>query len=75
MQNTKRFPKDYGTTKTMGDKTVIKSMSLGGLLGGTAECMVDVKDGRMLRMRPFQYNWKYDEDKLNRWKLERNGVT
>jgi len=75
MQETKRFPKDYGSTKTMGDKTVIKCMALGGLLGGGGECMVDVKDGKMLRMRPFQYDWKYDKEDLNMWKLKRNGVT
>ena len=74
MEYTKRFPKDYGTTKTMGDKTVIKCMALGGLLGGAAESMVDVKDGKMLRMRPFQYNWKYDEKNFNIYTIERNGV-
>ena len=35
-----------------GDRTVIKSLALGGLLGGGGECFVDVKDGKVLRVRP-----------------------
>ncbi len=58
-----------------GDKTVIKSLALGGLLGGGGECLVDVKDGRVLRVRPFRYDWKYNREKLNAWKIERNGKT
>ena len=42
------------------DKTVIKALSQGGLLGGTGEVMVDVKDGKILRIRPFHFDWKYD---------------
>ena len=53
-----------------GDRTVIKSLALGGLLGGGGECFVDVKDGKVLRVRPFRYDWKYDREKLNAWKIE-----
>ena len=35
------------------DKTVIKALALGGLLGGGGECAVDVKDGKIVRIRPF----------------------
>ena len=57
------------------DKTVIKALSQGGLLGGTGEVMVDVKDGKILRIRPFQYDWKFDAASFRPWKLERNGET
>ncbi len=57
------------------DKTVIKSLALGGLLGGGGECVVDVKDGKAIRIRPFHYDWKYDSDEFNAWKMERNGET
>lgn len=60
---------------TAGDKTVIRSLALGGLLGGGGECAVDVKDGKILRVRPFHYDWKYDREALNPWKIERNGAT
>jgi trimethylamine-N-oxide reductase (cytochrome c) len=57
------------------DKTVIKALALGGLLGGGGECVVDVKDGKAIRIRPFHYDWKYDKKKFNAWKMKRNGKT
>ena len=42
------------------DKTVFKSLALGGMLGGGGEVCVDVKDGKAVRIRPFHYDWKYD---------------
>lgn len=58
---------------TRGDKTVLKSLALGGLMGGGGESMVDVKDGRVIRVRPFRYDWHYDLSKLRTWKFEKNG--
>src|SRR5512137_2821057 len=57
------------------DKTVIRALSQGGLLGGTGEVMVDVKDGKILRIRPFDFDWKFDGESFRPWKLERNGET
>jgi trimethylamine-N-oxide reductase (cytochrome c) len=57
------------------DKTVIKSLALGGLLGGGGECVVDVKEGKAVRIRPFHYDWKYDKKQFNAWKMKRNGKT
>ena len=42
------------------EKTVIKSLGLGGTQGGGAPCAVDVKDGKIVRVRPLHYDWKYD---------------
>jgi molybdopterin guanine dinucleotide-containing S/N-oxide reductase-like protein len=55
------------------EKTVIKALALGGMLGGGAPCAVDVKDGKVIRIRPFHYDWKYDAKQFNPWKLKRNG--
>jgi trimethylamine-N-oxide reductase (cytochrome c) len=57
------------------DKTVIKALALGGLLGGGGECAVDVKNGKAVRIRPFHYDWKYDKKQFNAWKIKRNGET
>ncbi len=53
------------------DKTAIKSLAMGGLLGGGGECVVDVKDGKAVRIRPLHYDWKYDGEQFNAWKIER----
>ncbi len=57
------------------DKTVIKSLALGGLLGGGAPCEVDTEDGKIVRIRPLHYDWKYDKRQFNPWKIHRNGKT
>jgi molybdopterin guanine dinucleotide-containing S/N-oxide reductase-like protein len=55
------------------DKTVIKALALGGLLGGGGECAVDVKAGKVVRIRPFHYDWKYKPEQFRPWKITRNG--
>jgi anaerobic selenocysteine-containing dehydrogenase len=34
---------------------------------------VDVKDGKIVRLRPFRFDWKYDRKKFNVWKMEARG--
>ena len=48
--------------ETRGDKTVLRALGLGGYYGGGAQGMVDVKDGKILRVRPFHFDWKYDRE-------------
>src|SRR4030066_2044920 len=57
------------------DKTVIRALALAGLDRGGAPCAVDVKDGRIVRVRPLHYDWKYDPAQLNPWKYTKNGKT
>ena len=55
------------------EETFIKALALGGVVGGGAPCAVDVKGGKVVRIRPFHYDWKYDGKEFNPWKFERNG--
>jgi len=57
------------------DKTVIRALGLGGYFGGGSEGMVDVKDGKIVRVRPFRYDWKYKREDVKTWKFEKNGKT
>ena len=59
---------------TMGDASYIKGTELNGGTTGTP-CRIDVKDGRLLRINPFPYDWKYDPAAFNRWKFEVRGHT
>jgi len=54
-------------------KTTIKSLGLGGVSGGGSPCAVDFKDGRIVRIRPFHFDWKYDKQDFNPWKIEVRG--
>lgn len=38
------------------ERTVIKSLSLGGVTTGGVPCAVDVKDGKIVRIRPLHYD-------------------
>jgi len=58
-----------------GQKTVIKALGLSGGIYGGAPCAVDVKDGKIIRIRPLHYDWKYNAADLNPWKYRRNGKT
>jgi molybdopterin guanine dinucleotide-containing S/N-oxide reductase-like protein len=66
MKEKKHFPKEI---------TVIKALSLGGAQGGGGPCAVDVKDGKILRIRPFHFDWKYRKEQFNPWKVHRDGKT
>ena len=61
------------TVDVKPDKTVIKALALGGLLGGGGECAVDVKGGKVIRIRPFHYDWRYNREDFRPWKITRNG--
>ena len=55
------------------EKTVLKSLSLIGFSGGGSPCAVDVKDGRIARVRPLHYDWKFTKEEIKPWKYQRNG--
>jgi hypothetical protein len=41
------------------EKTAYKSLGLMGLMGGGAPCAVDVKDGKIVRIRPLHFDSKW----------------
>jgi trimethylamine-N-oxide reductase (cytochrome c) len=57
------------------EKTVLRTIGLSGVTTGGAEGAVDVKDGKIIRIRPLHYDWKYNRKDLNPWKFQKNGKT
>ena len=57
------------------DKTVYKTTGWCGFGSGSNTAAVDVKDGRIARIRPLHLDDKYTEEELNPWKLEVRGHT
>jgi trimethylamine-N-oxide reductase (cytochrome c) len=57
------------------EETVIRCIGLCG--GGVEPMSVDVKNGKIIRMRPLHYDDKYTEEELApvRWKIEARGKT
>ena len=57
------------------DKTVLKGLGFDSFGQGSNSCEVDVLDGKIVRTRPFDYNYKnaYDPQAKNPWKIEARG--
>jgi molybdopterin guanine dinucleotide-containing S/N-oxide reductase-like protein len=56
-----------------GEKTVFRQLSLIGFGAGGGTCAVDVKDERIVRIRPLHYDWKYTREQINPWKFHKDG--
>lgn len=52
------------------EKTVVKGLSFLGVGIDANTVQVDVKDGKIVRIRPFHFDWKYD---VKPWKMEARG--
>jgi hypothetical protein len=55
-----------------GHTTVVKGLSFSGVTEDSNCVEVDVKDGKIVRIRPFHFDWKYDRKP---WIIEARGKT
>jgi len=58
-----------------GEESFVKGMSLMGFGRDGNPSVVDVKDGKLLRIRPLHYDWHYDMKVLNPWEMKVRGHT
>ncbi len=64
-----------GSADTSGERTIVRDMSFLGASWGANACMVDVKDGKVLRIRPLRYFEKYTRDEVKPWVMHARGST
>ncbi|WP_165173438.1 molybdopterin-dependent oxidoreductase [Adlercreutzia sp. ZJ242] len=57
----------------IADKTVYKSMGFCGVGDGANIANVDVKDGKVVRIRPVHYDELYTKEDLNYWTIKARG--
>jgi trimethylamine-N-oxide reductase (cytochrome c) len=55
------------------ESTCIKSPCLSSFGDNSTPMCVDVKDNKIVRIRPLHYDWKYDPAEFNPWKFEVRG--
>ncbi len=55
-----------------GHTTVVKGLSFSGVTEDGNVVEVDVKDGKIIRIRPLHFDWKYDREP---WTIEARGKT
>lgn len=60
-------------SKKTSDKSVIKCLGFCGFGMGANATEVDVKDGRVARIRPLHYDQLYEPEELNYWKIKARG--
>ena len=65
--------KSTSDSKINEEKSAIKGLSLADFgINGVAS-RVDVRNGKILRIRPLHYDWKYNKEGFNPWKMEARG--
>ncbi|MEG0758531.1 MAG: hypothetical protein RR505_08985, partial [Raoultibacter sp.] len=57
------------------DKTCYDNLDWCGFGTGCNVSRVDVKDNKILRVRPLRYDESYDMTRFRPWKREHNGMT
>jgi anaerobic selenocysteine-containing dehydrogenase len=73
-EQSRKRPKEKGSMLNVAGQTFIRDISFCGVPeNGSNASMVDVKDGKIIRIRPMRYDWKYDPKDMNPWKMESRG--
>ena len=57
------------------DTQAIRGSSLIGPGDSGVPTLIDVKDGKITRIRPLHYEMNYDRKEFNTWKMEARGKT
>jgi anaerobic selenocysteine-containing dehydrogenase len=59
----------------MDVRTIVRDMSFLGSSWGANACMVDVQDGKVLRIRPLRYHERYSPGEVRPWVMHARGGT
>ena len=52
------------------EKSSVIGVGLGGLGPGGSSTITETKDGKILRIRPLDFAWKYERASFSPWKME-----
>jgi len=65
-----------GDVKT-DEKTLVRDVSWCGVgsNNGSNACAIDVKDNKIIRIRPLHFDWKYTKEEMNPWVMDARGKT
>lgn len=74
MRDVRRFLGERAKLDTRGE-TFVKGTGLSAFGCGSHVACVDVKEGKLLRIRPLHYDWQYSPQDYKPWKIEARGKT
>ena len=55
---------------TAGEKNIVKGLGFCSVSSDANSSVVDVKNGKIVRIRPLHYDWKYKPEEFNPWTIE-----
>ena len=55
------------------EKTIVKGLSFGGVNDDANAAQVDVKNGKIIRIRPLHFDSKYKPEEFKPWQIEARG--
>ena len=58
-----------------GEKSFVKGFGLCSFGAGGNPGIVDIEKGRIIRIKPLHYDWKYRPEEFNPWQMEARGKT
>ncbi len=59
--------------KSSSEKSYVKGLSLSDFGEDGNSSIIDVKNGKIVRIRPLHYDWQYDKKDFNPWKIKARG--
>lgn len=59
--------------KEAEEKTIVKGLGFCAYGADGNASAIDVKDGKIIRIRPLHYDWKYKPEEFGPWKIEAHG--
>jgi anaerobic selenocysteine-containing dehydrogenase len=65
--------KDKTGKKAEKGESFVKGLGLNDFGGNGNVSVIDVKKGKVVRIRPLHYDWQYDRKQFNPWKIEAHG--
>ena len=58
---------------TAGEKSICKGLGFCSVSSDANSSIIDIKNGKIIRIRPLHYDWKYKPEEFNPWKIEARG--
>ncbi|MBN1319498.1 MAG: molybdopterin-dependent oxidoreductase, partial [Thermoleophilia bacterium] len=62
-----------GKVRARGDKTVLKGLGQCSFTRNGDPAAIDVKDGKIVRIRPLHFDDKYSKEEIKPWRIEKDG--
>ena len=64
-----------GPVNASGERVTVRDMCFIGISWGGNACMVDSKDGKVIRIRPARFYDQYTKDEVKPWVMHARGKT